>query len=125
MRALIIGVDERRTIADLKDKAAANIIDAALAMKDDPETARRRNQGQTILLPHGFSVTYTRETQPTGLCDHLAVSVDAPKKTPNPFAVDAILEAFGMRPLKDSLSVWPEALSQSLTAVNVLQAVLQ
>jgi hypothetical protein len=95
-------------------------------MTDNPETVRERNQAQTIMLPRGFSVTYTRETQPkTGLCDHLSVSIDAPKKTPNPFAVEAILEAFGMRPLKDSLSVWPEALSADLTAVNVLQAVVQ
>jgi hypothetical protein len=138
MRALIIGEPERRTIAALKERAAARVIDAAAAMKADPAKVRQDNRPLTIRLPRGFEVTYTHERQPGGLLfHHLSVSVDQTSRMPSPEAVDMIMEAFGLEPAKfaealkpraeapgkmrSATMVWTEDFEPGRTAVNVLQ----
>lgn len=124
MRALIIGEAEREKIAVLKAKAAGRIVDAARAALEDPDAVRARNTDLNIYLPVGFSITYTVEKQPVGLCEHVSISVDSEIGLgPNPHAVELILESFGMRPLASSDGAWNEYYAPNAFAVNVLQKI--
>jgi hypothetical protein len=79
----------------------------------------------TLELPVDYRVTYTHEQQPhAGLCHHISISVNRPKKMPHPEAVGMILSEFGMRPLDDTPNgVWIEDINPLTKAINVVQPV--
>jgi hypothetical protein len=125
IRALIIGVEEQAAIAELKARAAENILDAAAiaeAASRDIAAFRAGMRRQSIPLPVGYVVTYTHERQPDprlGVIQHISISVDTPDKYPSIEAVEMILAAFGMPPIKQAIRIWPEDVEPGLGAVNV------
>lgn len=130
MPALIIGPTEETAIAELIAVAAATPLDVhgiMAAAGRDQAAFRDAMRTSTIFLPVGYAVTYTQEVQPNapppGVCHHISISVDRPGKLPSPEAVEVILDAFRMRPLKDAHGVWVEDISPGEKAVNVLQLV--
>jgi hypothetical protein len=128
IRPLIIGPDERARIAEVRAFAAGNVIDpkgATEAANRDRAAFRDTMEMHSIVLPHGYAVTYSLEHQQFGLASHVSVSVSESGKMPSPAAVEMILTAFGMAPLDQSVGVWVED-DESLSghaAVNVLQRV--
>jgi hypothetical protein len=125
-RVLLIGPDERAAIALLKAHAATRIFDvkAVTEAAGDMPAFRVMMRRFSLPLPHGYVVTYTHERQPDprlGVIQHISVSVDAPGKYPSTEAVEMILAAFGMAPIKDSLKVWPEDVEPGVGAVNIVQ----
>ena len=131
MTALIIGDNERQQIAELKAVAAANPMDARSILdvaKRDLAAFRDMMQTLSVKLPVGYSVCYSQEVQPeaptpTKLAHHISISVDRSGKLPSPEAVEMILEAFGLQPLKQSHGVWFEDIAPGERAVNVVQLV--
>jgi hypothetical protein len=130
----VIGADERAKIEELIALAQAEPITLA-ELEDwskgfDPENPRSRDGKRTlplkftIDLPVGFTVTYTHEQQPPGLARHLSVSVEG-GKLPNIVAVDMILKEFGFRQTVATADrVWPENYGAGLTAINVLEVMV-
>lgn len=124
MRALILGEAEQKCINELIAFAAANVLDAKVMAHMPAEAIpafRDMMNLMTIVLPVGYSVTYSLERQPPGILRHISIAVEKINKTPNPAAVDMILQAFGMQPFAASLSVWVEDLDGGFKAVNVVQ----
>jgi hypothetical protein len=121
VRALIINDDVRKTIKKLKAKAMDNIVNAADAVREDPEVLRDRNSAQTFTIPNGYKVTYTIERQPFGAAAHISISVNKLNKGPNPYAVEMILQEFGMSPLAQSVHAWVENITSTQLAINILQ----
>jgi hypothetical protein len=127
---LVIGEAERALIADLRAMAAANPFHqnaAQAAANKDIAAYRDMMRMHAVFLPGGFAVAYTQEYQPhappPGLCHHISISIQRPGLLPSTWAVEMILEAFGMQPLKASDGVWVENVSPGEAAVNVLQLV--
>jgi hypothetical protein len=126
MRALVIGETEKAKIAELRQTAAANVMDAAAmrtASGKDIRAYRQMMEELSIELPRGFLVTYShdRHPDPYGVVRHISVSVDRANRVPHPAAVDMILEAFGMQPIGESVSVWIEDVGKREKAINVVQ----
>lgn len=126
MPALLIGAEERQKIAELRAFAAANVQDAKHVMDTTREPAaeaahRDMMDMHSIELPVGYHVTYSHERQPPGLCVHISISVDRPNKMPHPAAVETILEAFGMQPIKGSPGIWIEDINAVTKALNIVQ----
>ena len=101
-RALIIGEEQRQAITDLVTLARLNPFDAAIlqaasmTMTDiDLLRWRHKLDSFTMGLPIGFTVTYTHEEHPCGLCEHINISVDG-GKYPSTAAIAMICQAFGM-----------------------------
>lgn len=126
-QALIIGEAQRRQIAALQTLAAANVMDPiAMQRNADANMAAHRDMmaALTIVLPVGYHVCYSQETQPeAGLCHHISISVERRGKMPSVEAVEMVLKEFGMVPLQQSDGVWVEDVSPTLHAVNVVQRV--
>lgn len=109
MSALVLGVAERDRINALRERAAAAPFSMAEMERRsrgfDPANPKTRTTDSlppefTIEIPRGFTVTYTIEEQPIGLCRHISVSVDTPGRLPNSHALAWLLEAFGFMCVK-------------------------
>ena len=128
MTNLIIGAPEREQITKLKAIAAANLQDVVSNMKwaeKDLQAYLDSRKQFTIVLPDGFTVTYTHEMQPAFRPFwHLSVGVRAVGRLPNQPAVEMILQEFSMRPLGMSDHVWLEDIGEGEKAVNVLQCMV-
>lgn len=129
MSVLIIGAEQEAEIASLKALAAENIHEVAVveAASRDMAAFRFDMQRYSIELPVGYIVTYTHERQSDpmlGVVQHISVSIATPNRMPSIEAVEMILRAFGMAPIKDSIGVWPETVEPGLGAVNVVQFLL-
>jgi hypothetical protein len=118
----MIGQAQRAAIAELKTVAAAKPFDARAAI----DAARQHRAAyhdmmntMSIVLPIGYHVTYSHEIQPTGLMQHISISVE--RGLPAPEAVNIILDNFGMRPARESEDIWLESLADGIKAVNILQ----
>ena len=75
----------------------------------------------TMVIPMGFTVTFTYETQVAGLFKHLSMSVHLDRKLPRPTAVQTILEEFGfVNPLALCVA-WPEDCGEGQLAINVME----
>lgn len=127
-RPLLLGPDERQKIDELRQMAAANpmnVLSVDAAAKADIDAFRDMMRMQSIVLPVGYSVSYSHEIQPAapppGLCHHISISVMQPGFLPSQTAVGMILEAFGMKPLAQSESWWIETVTKDHKAINVLQ----
>ena len=120
MRVFQIDDDTRKEIKKVKAFAYKHKVDeanlrATMAgivepVGDDPD--------YVVHIHDGYRVVYSVEEQPIGDCHHISVSIDKKGKTPNPIAVEMILEEFGMKKLEDSLEVWPEGI-----AINIIQEI--
>lgn len=119
MRALMITQEALRLIGALREQAADHPIDAMKALSMSPEAARAANIAQTILIEHGFTVTFTVERQPSGLFRHISISIDQPRKLPAPNAVNALLSLFNMHHIDKASMVWLERTGE-IDAINVL-----
>jgi hypothetical protein len=53
----------------------------------------------------------------------MSVSVDRPGKMPSAAAVDMILLAFGMQPVRQSEGLWIEDINATTKAINIVQLV--
>jgi hypothetical protein len=127
MSALLIGPEEKAKIEELRGFARANPLDPFRTIAAaDPTGGNVRDMMDmySIELPVGYHVTYSQEHQPYGLCHHVSVSIDSPhRRIPHPEAVEMILEAFGMAPLKETIHVWIEVVDDTTKAINVAQMV--
>lgn len=125
--ALIIGATQRKQIAELRVLAAANVQDPTQVIntaRRDIKAYRDMMNALTVEIPLGYFVTYTHELQPHhGLCHHISISVDRPRKMPSVEAVEMLLEEFGMEPLKRSRGVWIEEVDPTTSAINILQTI--
>jgi hypothetical protein len=124
MSLLMIGPDERAAIGELKAVAAAQPFDAREAIEADRVDGVAYHDMMnvmSIVLPLGYHVTYSHEIQPSGLYQHISISVEPIGKAPTEESVNAILAAFGMRPARRSTAGWVETLDSGIKAVNVLQ----
>lgn len=118
MRVLQIDESTVKDINKALDYADRHHIDVVATMEGRADPAGD-NPDYVTYIHDGFRVVYSIEYQPKAscLCKHLSVSVEG-KKLPAPIAVERILEAFKMKSLSDSISVWIE---EEVGAVNVLQ----
>lgn len=124
MRALIMGETQKKQIADLKALAATRVFNAEKDFKfaaNNPEVWRHLMEALTIEIPNGFTVTYSQEKQSPGLFHHISISVDRIGMAPSFAAAEMILEAFDLKPLDQSDSVWMEDLVPGVKAVNIVQ----
>lgn len=121
-----MGAVQQVQIDALRKLAAENVMDPEAmktAIAKDIKAYRQMMAELSIELPNGFLVTYSHERHPDpyGAVRHISISVDAPNRAPHPAAVDMILEAFGMQPIDQSLSIWVEDVSKTEKAINVVQ----
>jgi hypothetical protein len=133
MAVLIIGVAERRRIAEIIAYAKAHPItfddirkcavpaDTKVLKLDERPPGMERPESQHIVLPGGFRAAFSIEDQPAGLCSHLSISVEGrPQKgrTPNPQAVAMIAQEFGVPFPADRM--WVEEYERGEYAINLL-----
>jgi hypothetical protein len=128
MRGLLIGPDEERLIAELRERAAAKPVNMERLVKRLKRPLikaahMRQMTEQTIAIPMGYAATYSIETgHPIGAARHLSVSIDDPKAMPHPAAVAMIAEAFGFEGGLERCHVWIESLKgHGSDAVNLVQ----
>ena len=70
-----------------------------------------------VHIHDGYRVIYSIEEHPIGLCTHISISVESKTKYPHEMAVETILKAFEIPPIKENLAVW---LDKEWKAVNLL-----
>lgn len=124
MPGLLIGEDERQRIAEVRAFAAANVMDpfgSITAAARDMQAYRDMMAMLTIELPIGYHITYSHEQQPDGLCRHISVSVARAGRMPSTEAVEMILGAFGMTPIRTSVALWIEDIDADTKAINLVQ----
>lgn len=128
MRALVIGPTQKAAIAALIAKAAEHVtpLDAVKrAAQFRSQTGvgeNAMNEALTIEIPNGYTVTYTHEEQPGGVCRHMSVSVsDAPRRGPNPHAVAMLMEEFGFKNPFGGAHMWLDEGELRAVIVNVLE----
>lgn len=103
MRPLVLGPEQRERIAAVKAHAEANVFPFARVYRMAHGMEPAYGWPDFLVeLPVGFRVTFGIEEQESGTYRHLNVSVDGEDRWPNPVAVEAILDAFGMPPLLQS-----------------------
>jgi len=125
---LIITDEIRQSILAIKQYAEKNVYTAEDMLKIKKGTLQPAGDDQDFVVMMGvYRVVYTLEEQPAyGLCHHISVSLVNGEKDrgPAPVAVEVILKAFGIRPLKDSATFWPEPRGDNgTTIVNVVSQV--
>ncbi|HEY0203837.1 MAG TPA: hypothetical protein VGC15_06800 [Acetobacteraceae bacterium] len=129
-RILTIGGAEMAAIQDLRARAAAQPLDLAELVKaaETPDGKARfmaTLRNLSVRIPDCYSVTYSVEVQPCGLCRHMSVSVGTVPDglMPHPGAVNILAGAFGFQGGIDSWMLWEEMTADGFRAMNVLQPV--
>jgi len=75
--------------------------------------------GYVLNLKGGMRVVYSIEIdQPSGVCRHLSMSVDAAGQLPNPEAVLVLAGELGFRPDYNDGAVWVDEKTQSVNWVQ-------
>lgn len=132
MRPLIINAETRAAIAGAIKRAEAHPLPLAFVAAGAVEPAKtelrladrkpgfERPASELVVIPHGYHVAFSVEEQPTGLCNHLSVSVDALGKLPSPEAVSLIAEEYGMTMVLGDTAIWLEEFEPGHQAVNVV-----
>lgn len=97
MSVLIIDDGTRKAIKQLVQYASENICSLSTIKKivagEEPPPG---DCDLFVLELHlGYCCVYTHDEQPGGICRHISVSVDRPRKFPSPEAVDLIMKEFG------------------------------
>ena len=111
MSVLIIGTVELEIIARALvraskrpiplDVVAAGVIDQATDVVTLEERRKTggdffRPKSEEVMLPIGYRLAISYETQPAGLCLHLSLSVDKPNRLPNERALEMVVQACGI-----------------------------
>lgn len=128
---LIIGQSERRALDELREAAGlapVDVVDLLERIKTarGDRSHRRRMTRQTVRIPGPwpFFVTFSVETgHPAGTCRHMSMSVRREDRVPNAQALWMIAEMLGFSGGLEACRIWPEALSDGGTAMNVVQPV--
>lgn len=124
MRALIIGPNEQGEINRVVQFAIEHpfseddLRGAKIAKGAALLAWKHRLDSYTLELPIGYLVTYTREYQPPGLCDHISISVNATNKVPAPEAIAMICKTFGMH--MPIICGWNEEYTTGRVAINIV-----
>lgn len=147
MSVLMIGATELKEIDRLVRFAKDNVVpwaitkDAAMPMSaemklKDRKPGAERPPSQHIVLGN-VRVAYSHEEQPAGIFRHLSASVRRPGRTPNPFVMAVICEAFGFsaalcsvlsepttshEPVAEA-GIWLEEFDPGHHAVNVIERI--
>lgn len=134
-RPLIINDEVRAKIAEAIKRAEANPLPLAYiksaavpAYTVDLKLSERkpgfeRPESENVLIPVGFRVAFSIEEQPVGMCGHLSISVDNPRKVPHPEAVKMIANEYGLKvkTLADpNITVWFEEFEPGHRAINLV-----
>jgi hypothetical protein len=114
MRAVVLGPAERERIKAVRAHAKAHpysagdllrMISGALPTPSEDERFR-------ILFPGDITAVYCLEDQPGGLMRHVSFSIAPATRRegalPSPEVVAFLLEAFGCKPIEESVKVWVE-----------------
>lgn len=81
-----------------------------------------RNAAQTIELPFGYTVTFTIEWQPMGLCRHVSMASPRAGRMPIEMAMQMLIPYLGFQHGADRQS-WPEVLSDDRIAHNIIEVI--
>jgi hypothetical protein len=106
MRALLIGPQEKKQIAEAVARARSRPIPWAtlkaaatprqnlpvVTLADRAPVEHLRPRSEMVDIPNGFCLAVSFEEQPAGMCMHMSISVDRPNAGPHPAAVEAIVE---------------------------------
>lgn len=79
-----------------------------------------RNTEQTITLPFGYTLTFTVEWQPVGMCRHVSMASPAKQRIPVDAAMNMVMPHLGFREHGTRQS-WPEHLSDDRIAHNIIE----
>lgn len=123
MRPLAIGEKEKKAIKQLIEYARTHPYsrEKLQLIVDGMEQAPGDIKPYSISLPVGFKVVFTIEDQPMGICKHLSVSVDDPKKLPSPEAINMIAEEFGFVGTVENMEYGTVFLEEESNAINIIQ----
>ena len=131
MQAFIIGAEQKKELALLKERAEANPFSAA-AMRQRVEKTWKPGDDvlYTCWLPVDYKVVFTIETaleaadlsKSHGMYRHLSVSIKGRKKTPHPAVCQEIMNELGFANTLDSgmCQVW----SEGPGVVNIIEFIL-
>jgi hypothetical protein len=87
---------------------------------EERKPGSERPQSQHIDLG-SYTVAFSFEEQPAGICRHLSVSVDKPGKLPSRPAVEMVCKAFGFTNFPPDGGVWVEEYSRGEFAINAVE----
>lgn len=129
-RALIIDPPQLAVLAALRKLATKHLVDARVVSEMDRDSAawaayREQCRRQTVLIPIGFVVSLTLETnQPTGDCRHLSVAVEDQSEMPSPLAVWTIATELGFWGDPHDATFFVDTDPRAAWVVNVLQPII-
>jgi len=121
MRILQIDDSVREDIAKLKKYAAEHIVDEHYLklLKSGDMFPIGDNENHFMYIHDGYRIAYSVDKSDNGkLYHHISISVEAMGKAPNEYAVNMILEEFGLKPYKESDGMY---LEDNAEALNILQ----
>jgi hypothetical protein len=128
MNAFIIGAEQKKELALLKEIAEANPFSAA-AMKERIKGTWQPGDDvlYTVYIPIDYKVVFTIETAlerdnleiSHGMYRHLSVSIGSRKKTPHPAVVQEIMNELGFVHRLDSGQC--QAWSEGQGIINVIE----
>lgn len=123
LRPLIIDDNIREQLASLVEYAERNIIsmDYLLDQKNGEEQPPGDYKEYTRILPFGYRIVFTIESQPVGKIRHLSMSVDEDGKLPNMVAVQEIMNLIGFQKTLFNCKVKLEDIAPARQAVNNLK----
>jgi hypothetical protein len=146
MRAIVIDENTRVEIAKLIKIAENNVVDIRHLrdqgkLKEGDGNPIGDNSEHVMFIDGGFKVVFSHEDQGQdfegkkglGICKHISVSVSnahdlglgvkfIESSIPAFEITDMIIQEFGFGPLYECI-VWPEAVDDGVTAINVLEPV--
>lgn len=121
---LVIGEAERARIQQIITLANERPIplEVTTLLAKDGTKQQGLYDDFTMVLPMGFPVIYTHETQPKGLFRHLSVSVALEGRVPHPESVRMIMQEFGFINELERCIFWEEKVGENAkTAINVIE----
>ncbi len=129
-RLLEITPEVKDALKKLVAKAAERptTYEQAVAMSNSPnpaDTFNDDNNDLTILIPHGYSVTYTEEYQrPDVRCRHMSITTTDGKAGtgPHPVAVQEVMRMMGFKNELTNCAVYVGTLHGRL-CINVVEPV--
>jgi hypothetical protein len=127
MSVFMIDDDGIAALKALREKAEANPLTEQdmRAMMERVQAGdfepHQRLRDQTISLPYGYTVTFTVEWQPIGICRHVSMA-SRPHRMPIPAAMDMMIEHLGFKE-GNARDTWAEHLSDDRIANNLVELV--
>lgn len=119
--AIRVAIDEaRKTPMPLDQVMSQAMPDKPSIALADRKMSPNRPLPQTVEIPVGVRCNLTFEEQPSGLCRHLSISVDAEGKMPNIPVVAMIAQEFGLKHgvFSPFCKTWSEEYEPGRWAIN-------